>query len=148
MSLADDVKPVLFDARGLVGELGFRPYSVKLMRKVWSGSDIGRGSATVTELPIVEAGGQPPAVRFLDDEERALSGMPAGTLEVGPITPEFSGGGYSWATLTAADADVREEVFYVVTGPEFPNGARFNRRGGTSERALGYTLMLAPTALA
>ncbi len=142
MSLRDDLLPVINEVRAIPGLLGFRPYTVAIEVITWSGSERGEGTKTTTTTPITEAGGQPPRVRWLDNEEIALGGYDKPTVEVGPITPDFSDGGTSLATLKARAAEPNSEVYYVLTGPDFPSGARFVLVADTSDRPLRYMVKL------
>lgn len=144
MTLADDLKPLLHSARAIAGDLGLRPYSVQVQVVAYSGNYAGEGTVTEGTTAIVEANGQPPKVRALDDEERAIGGLPDGTWEIGPITPDHAGGGISFATLIGDTATDGEQVHYILTGPEFPSGARFVRQSVTSDRALHYMLRVRP----
>ena len=128
-------------------DFGLRPYTVSVVLRYHSGDNAGDGDAVdvATEL---QAGGQPPKVRFANDEERALGNLPAGSLDVGPITPDYVGGGLAWDVITGAAAIAGTEVLFLVTGPEFPTGALYAKVGGDSARGLRYTLRLAPRQLA
>lgn len=125
-------------------QFGIRPYTVSVVLRTWSGSYTGDGSPTDTETSVTEANGAAPKVRWLDGEERALNDLPEGSLEVGPITPDFAGGGTSIGTLTQTAASSQDEVLWKVTGPEFPSGALFRVADVTSHRALHYTVRLKP----
>ncbi|MBW7935292.1 MAG: hypothetical protein H3C62_17125 [Gemmatimonadaceae bacterium] len=127
-------------------DFGLRPYTVAVIVRRWSGPHTGDGAATDTVTPIVEYGGNPPKVRFLSDEARALGGLPAGTVEVGPITPDHTGGGITWDTLTGGSAQAGDEVLYRLTGPEFPAGADYALAGSQSDRGIHYKLTLVPRA--
>lgn len=133
--------------RAIPGQrFGLRPYTVAVLLKEYSGTYTGDGTETETETAIVEANGQPPKVRFLKDEERALADMPAGSVEVGPITPDFAGGGTAIATLKQSSAAAQDAVQWKLTGPEFPNGALFVAEGFKTDRALHYRVRLRPVA--
>ena len=132
-------------------DFGLRPYTVSVVLRYHSGENAGDGDAVDVATPL-EVGGQPPKVRFANDEERALGNLPAGSLDVGPITPEHvspgtAGGGLAWDVITGAAAIAGTEVLYLVTGPEFPGGALYAKVGGDSARGLRYTLRLAPRQL-
>lgn len=144
MALADSLKPLAHRIRAIPGRLGIRPYRIHVVIGEWSGAVLGEGVGTSTTLEITEHGGYPPKVRFLNDEEIAIGSLPRGSVEVGPITPDHAGGGTSWATLAGAAAERGETVTYVLTGPEFPTGARFQRTAGQTDRALHYKITLQP----
>lgn len=143
MTLADDLKPLVYSIRAIPGDLGLRPNTISIEIETWPGT-IGDDATTptITVTPIVEGSSQPPKIRWLTDEEIAIGNHGQATLEVGPVTPDFSGGGTSWDTLTGASAPANSVIRYIITGPEFPTGARFLRVGADSDRALHYTLRL------
>jgi len=148
MSFADSLKPILYGARAFAGQLGFRPHAVEILTGAWSGAHTGDGTETATALPIAESGGQPPKTRWLNDEQIALGGLPRGTVEIGPITPSFPGGGTLLATL-AGDALVRGETIHVrITGPKHPSGALYRLTSLTADKALSYKLQAQPVATA
>jgi len=131
--------------RAIPGQaFGLRPYTVSVVRRSWSGSYAGEGTVTTTTTAIVESGGQPPKVRFVNDETRALGQLDSGSIEVGPITPDFAGGGTSAAVLEQSSAAAGELVHYLVTGPSFPDGAHFRLIDIRTDRALRYMVRLAP----
>ncbi len=146
MSIRDDLRQIAFDVRSIPGELGIRPYTVAAVVQEWSGSVLGEGTETVTSTAIVEANGQSPKVRWLTGEEVALGGFQTGSVEVGPITPDFPGGGTLIATLTGSAVATGKLLYFVLTGPEFPSGARYALRDFGSDRAIHYTLTLQPIA--
>jgi hypothetical protein len=145
MAIADDLKPLLTSIRAIPGQFGLRPYTVSAVIRAYSGTYAGEGTKTDTTVAITEANGQPPKVRFLNDEELALGdNLGKGTIEVGPITPDHTGGGTTIAALTGGSAIAGDIVHFVITGPEYPNGARFRLVGVSSDRALHYKVRLAP----
>lgn len=88
-------------ARRIPGAHGLRPYQVYVVTRVEGGTYTGDnpGSATTTE--ILESG-YPPKVRMLNGEELALGGLAKGTIEVGPVTPVYPGGGMALADATGS----------------------------------------------
>lgn len=145
MGFRDDIRELAYELRALPGrDFEIRPYIVKVVIRSWTGTYAGEGGTTTTETTITEADGQPPKVRFLDDEQLALSGLARGAVEVGPITPDFPGGGTSWATLSGNGADPGEQFYYVLTGPEVPLGARYTLVGGKTDKTFGYRVTLKP----
>lgn len=145
MTVRDDLLPIVYSVRAIPGQFGIRMYSLTVRVSSWSGAHPGDGIETVVSTTaITEAGGQPPKVRFLNDEERALGGLPDGTVDVGPITPDHPGGGTSLAVLApSTDGTI---VHYILTGPDMPTGATFERVSIGTDHALHYTLRLKPVA--
>jgi hypothetical protein len=144
VTLAEDLKPALRSIRGIPGELGLRPYTVDVFISSWSGSVVGEGTETKTSFRLYEDGNQNPKVRFLRDDQLALAGLPAGSLKVGPITPNFAGGGTTWDSISGGDASAGESFYFVLSGPEFPDGARFILVGRSTDHAMHYVLTLKP----
>lgn len=148
MSLASDLKPVVYDARGLVGEFGLRPYRAYTVRRISAGAYPGDGGPpeeTVTE--ITEARGQPPKIRALSGEEKALLNLPGTAWEIGPITPDFPGGGTAISTLQPTDLEAGEEFYYKLVGPEYPDGALFRVVDVRSDKTFGYRVTVKPVGV-
>lgn len=146
MTPADSCRNILFRTRAIAGQLGLRPYSVSVCVRFNSGRYGLEGTATDVVSQIAEAGGYPPKIRFLNDEQLAIGGLPKGTVSVGPITPQSLSGGLTLDVLTGANSEVGELVHFILVGPEFPDGARYRLIGTQSDRALHYMLTLAPIA--
>lgn len=145
MALVDDLLPVLFEGRGLIGEFGLYKYTVTRRLHSWSGADMS-GTETVTTTPIVEANGQPPKVVKPNVQELALGELAPGDFVVGPITPSFSGGGYTPIELGVGSAIVGQVVDYLVTGPDLPDGAVYAVKAIHADNPFGYMLHLTPIA--
>jgi hypothetical protein len=144
MTFRDDLREICFNARAIPGALGMRPYTVVMVTETWSGGvetwgggERGQGTPTRTETTILEADGQNPKVRQLNTEELALGGYAKGTWKIGPITPDFPGGGTPRENLLPDPAD-NTLVFYVLTGPAYPTGQRFTIVDVTDHRAFQY----------
>ena len=145
MALAQDLLPVVFGARGLVGEFGLRPYTVSVIHRTWTSGQTGDGTPSDVETPITEANGQPPKVRALNGEERALLNLGSGSWEIGPITPDFPGGGTAIATLIGPESPLPgDEFFYRLVGPEYPTGALFRLHEVKSDKTFGYRVTIKP----
>lgn len=145
MSFADDLKELAYEIRAIPGELGMRPYSAAILLGTWSGTNTGRGDTINECLPLLEANGQNPKIRQLTDEEIALGGLGKGSIRIGPITPAFAGGGTSISTLQPCVA-AGQTVHVILTGPEYPNGAKFAVKSVGSDHALHYTLDVSPVS--
>lgn len=143
MSFRDTILPTLYAARALPGTMGLRPYIVAIVSGQWNGSNTGRGAAAFDVVPVTESGGQPPKVRQLNSEELALTGFGKGSWTIGPVTPDFPGGGTPLSTLKPA-VDAGQTVLVQLTGPEFPNGAQFQLKSFSSDRALHWTMVVSP----
>jgi hypothetical protein len=145
MGFRDDMRALTYNVRSIPGlTFEMRPYTVHVRVTTWSGTHPGDGTETATSTAITEAGGQPPKVRWLSDEEKALGTLPDGTVEVGPITPDFGSGGTALSVLAPSTAG--STVHYILTGPEHPNGGVYERAGVRTDRAFHYLLTLKPVS--
>lgn len=144
-AVRDSLRQLAWNIRAIPGrDFGIRPYTLHVRVTTYAGDHVGDGTETATTTPITEADGQPPKVRFLNDEQRALGGLPDGTVEVGPITPSHPGGGTDLAILTPSTEGT--VVHYILTGPEHPTGASYLLHAVKTDRALRYMLTLKPVA--
>jgi hypothetical protein len=134
-------------ARRIPGDHGLRVYTVAIVIGSWAGSYVGHGGKTETEEPIEEEGGHPPKVTFLSEEARALSQLATGSCEIGPITPDFTGGGTALSSLLPAVAS-QQTVHVKLTGPAYPTGALFAVKEVKTGKALHWTLVCEPVSLA
>jgi len=146
MTLASDLLSIVSRVRAIPGQLGLRPYTVTVSVRSLSGAYGLEGDAGTVTTSILEHGGFAPKLRFLNDEQLTLGGMPKGTIELGPITPAFTGGGTLLATITGSAIETGELLHFTVTGPEFPEGALYRLTSVKSDQALHYTLTLSPIA--
>lgn len=144
MTLAEDMLSVVYEGRSLAGEEGFRVHSVALVEVLNSGSHPGTASGESVVTAITEANSQPPKVRWLKDEEVAVGALGPGTIEVGPITPLFDGGGTDLTKLQGADLATNDQLYLLITGPKHPTGAYYRITDLQCERALRYMIRAAP----
>ena len=142
MSFRDDVRALAHAARAIPGELGMRPFTVEAVTRSWSGAEPGEGVVQDERIAIVEANGQNPKVRTMSDEEIAVGGFAEGTVKVGPITPDFPGGGTLIDILRRDGAGTRALLHFVLTGPGDECGANYKLRGFNADRAFHYTITL------
>lgn len=142
-TLADPWRSIAYSIRSIPAQFGLRQYSVSILIGTWSEEHVGDGDLEEQLIPILENGGTNPKVRFMNEERRALSGMEIGSCEVGPITPDFGSGGTSLANLFPVVAS-GETVDVIITGPQFPNGAKFSIKKVETYRALHWTLLCEP----
>lgn len=145
MPLSDDLKAILYECRAIPGELGLRPYTVTVVQGAWSGSYAGEGIEVATETAITESGSQPPKVRWLDDEQLALGGLSRGTVEIGPVTPDHTGGGTALSELVPA-VSTGHTVHVKLTGPAHPTGALYAISEVKTDRALRWMIRAVPVS--
>jgi hypothetical protein len=144
MAAADAYRAICYSARAIPGQLGLRPHTVSVVTTTWSGAVTGEGTKTETVTVIAEAGGLPPKVRWLSDEEVAVGSLQGGAVEIGPITPLFSGGGTDTTLLKGASLGVGDEIRILITGPEHPNGALYRITSTDFGSALHYMIRATP----
>lgn len=146
MSLRDTLLPVVYSTRSIPGQLGLRPHAVFLVTTTWPGAQTGEGTKTVSAVPLTEANGYPPKVRWLKTETLVLEGLDAGSCVIGPITPDFSGGGNSIGVIEGASTANQSTFHIVIVGPTHPSGAKYRVVASSSDHALHYTLTASPVA--
>lgn len=140
----NSIRKIAHRVRAIPGEMGWRPYTVQVEYAVYSGAKWGEGSKLVTTTSVTEYGGQPPKVRWLSDQEIAIAsgnGSQNATVQVGPITPNFPGGGTSIDVLRPP-LSANTRLYYIITGPEHPNGGRYRPVKYTTDRAGHYLVDL------
>jgi hypothetical protein len=140
--LAQRYLPVAYSKRGIAGRLGIRPHSVAIVDKAWSGDQPGDGIEVANTTAITEGGGEPPKVRWLNDEQKTLGGFGIGdqVVMVGPITPKFPGGGTDLSVLTGAELSNGEAHYLKITGPMHPNGAFYRVMEVQAQKALRFMI--------
>lgn len=150
MTLADNLKPVVYNLRNIAGKLGFRPFTVTVVvrettdpnNNIWDGAE---ESYTETEYPITHQDGYAPRVRWLNQRDYAIGADPDAILEVGPITPDHIKDGYEQGTsydlINAVDERDGVSVYYIVNGPGL-NNAKFEKTAFLGEQTLGYYIQL------
>lgn len=140
MTLRDELLPIVYDARGIAGELGFRTHTAAIVVASTSGTHTGDGSRTETVTALVEGNSQPPRIKWLKDDEVALGQLPKGSVTVGPITPTYT----SLDLLNGTDMNDGEVRLLRITGPNHPDGADYTIHGVSADRALRYMITAYP----
>jgi hypothetical protein len=125
-TLREGLLPVFDSARTLIDNLGLRTTRVILRTKTWSEGEVGLGTLTTTDVELVPR----PKVR-----EKG-----PGIVEVGPITPQYGGGGYAPSDL-APSLDADQEHVWVLIGAD---GAEREYRWADTDtrRAFRYVFTL------
>lgn len=117
MSLRDECRDILAEARGIAGSDDFElhPFRIYLRTTVSSGSHTGDGTLTESETELLE-NGSPPKVAKPGGQRAGGAGdvtmlsddvVDSDIYVIGPITPVA---GTAWATLTAASVNVGETL--------------------------------------
>lgn len=143
MSLADDLKPILDNARAIAGDLGFRPFSVSVRVQDWSGGQAGKGTMVETITPLTVGNGQNVKVEQVSQRDIFLSGGLYQALDLKvTVTAGYSGGGVAIATFDPPVVKGRNVDFKLI-GPGLPaTGAYFNKIGQDVSSALTYRIYL------
>lgn len=140
-TLFDRLKTTVYKGRAIAGKFGARTHTVSILVEHYTGQHTGEEHVGNVETPITEANGQPPRVEQMSEEEITVGNFLPGSLRVGPITPEFSGGGTSDELLFGA-LPKGSTRYVVITGPLAPNGAKYTIKGDRRDRALRRILIV------
>jgi hypothetical protein len=79
----DGLRALADSIRGIPGEYGLNEHAAELLLESWSGEQPGQGLPTTHVVPLT-VGGKNPKIRWLNQKEIAVSGLPVGTVEIGP----------------------------------------------------------------
>ena len=142
MSFRDGMRRLLFRTRAIPGQLGLRPYRAYVDTTMSSGDELGQGTVTTTSVELTEANGQPPRVKELSAEEIALGGYSEGAIEIGPVTPDFPGGGTALSTLAPDPSGDNSTVRVRLVGPRWPSGANFIIARVIHDHPFGYRIIV------
>jgi len=150
MSLKDDLLPVIDPLRAIAGELGFRPYSVWVRVVQSAGTRPGIGTKALSETRLL-VGGQNPRVREVKRKD-IVSGanhLLNAEYDIGPLTPEFGGGGVSHNTINPQRSSTPTEVLFLLKGPGLPStGLLCQRIGDHVDRPLRIVIRVKSTGRA
>lgn len=151
MSFVSGILSSVDSIRGIPGELGLRPSSVTIRVRTWSGSRPGEPSSTYTDVDTsILVGGQNPKVRHLTSNDVVASGglYTDQDYKIGPITPEFIGGGVSKSTIDPETTTTAREIFYQIVGPGEPDGGSWYQRvSDETEHSLHSYIVVRKTAV-
>lgn len=134
---------VLEEFRGLIPkEFGFRPYTVSVVKSSTDGNLwTGENPTSETVTPILEDGYNV-KVRTLSERDYFLGAPRSASLEVGPITPSFDGGGTSLDVINPPYAE-GTNIYYLVEGPGYADGgSKFVKTSINTDKTLKYMLYL------
>lgn len=129
MSLVSSLLPTVDLARGLLDDVGLRPFQVFLRTRAWSGGYVGQGTVTEADTEITVAGTKRPKVVEKASRDVMSSGgaVTQTTYLVGPLTPDYTTGGTS-ADLIDPPLVAGREVLFVVKGPGLPTNGVLCKR--------------------
>lgn len=145
MSLVTELRKTLYAARSIAGRLGFRVHTVSIVKRFAYGEHTG-DLDEMALIPLTEQDGYSPKTSWLNGEELAVGGLPAGTVEIGPITPAFPGGGTDLSVLTGGDLTTGDMLQLLITGPNHPDGALYRIKDIKADKALNYKITAIPTS--
>jgi hypothetical protein len=133
---AEEALPDLYEARGEVGEAGFRPYRVYFSTEFYT---TGAFAGTET-VEMTEGGGQPPRVKSKRDQDIPIGAQAPDMFEVGPVTPI----GTTLEILTdwfqpVTDGETRH---LILVGPGMAEGKRYRVTNIDADRALGWKIRI------
>lgn len=135
MTLADDLKPVVYEARAIMGQLGFRQDRVFLLFDWYADGEW----AGPTQAELTEAKGQPPKVHQVTFQDVPFGAHMPDIIDIGPITPDFPGGG---TDLTDWLAPVQEgQTRHILrVGPSCRDGKKYRVLHILTEKSLRYMI--------
>jgi hypothetical protein len=114
------------------------PTSLTIRVRTWEGGRIGTEGGT-TDVDLVIS----PKPRVKDVSQREIAGSggryEAGDVRVGPITPQYAGGGYTPAQLAPPVGSNGVEVLYVLSGGI---SGEYGRVDLQTDHSLSYWLVL------
>lgn len=151
MAFVDRLRARVTKVRALADAFGVRQYTVAVRVNTWSGDERGDGNQvstlTTDTVAVTEAGGKPPKVRWLSTEQRAVygaagvGGFASELVEVGPITP-----GNTLRSALQPSTSGNDTVEWILTGPKYPDGARFSLKEIRDDRGYQFKVVLEKVA--
>lgn len=121
-TLKDDLVPVVDAARAIAGELGFRPFQVWVRVTTYAGTRVGQGASSYTDTRLLVGGGQNPRVREVRRKD-VIAGSNTfvdAQYDIGPLTPQFPGGGTAESVVDPQRPSSPTEVHYLIKGRNLP----------------------------
>lgn len=150
MALKDDLLSLVDELRAIAGDLGFRPYQVWVRTTQSAGTRPGIGTKVLSETRLL-VGGQNPKVREVKrrDIVAGSNNLLTAEYDIGPLTPEFGGGGISHDTISPQRSSTPTEVWFLLKGPGFPaTGLLCQRIGDHVDRPLRIVIRVRSTGRA
>lgn len=143
MTFQSNLRKLAEGVRAIAADYGVRTYSLAVRVTTYSGSTTDQpidGTGAVVSTPITE-GGNNPRITFRQSTEIATNDFAIEIAEVGPITPDYPGGGTALSTLVP-DLTGDQYVHYIITGPRYPGGQLFELDSLEHSRGYQYRLIL------
>ena len=138
MSFRTDALSIVDAARAIAGPNGLdvRTSKLAIVTRTWSGGRLGMGTSSDARLELAQIY----KIKDVSSKEVAGSGgrYQQEDIRVGPITPAYSGGGYTPAQLAPTGANGKE-ILYELTGP---NSGLYSLVECCTDSAFHYSLVL------
>lgn len=134
MSAADYARRAAAVGRRAAAGVGQRPTAVAIVTETWSAA-YGTSGATLSSTstttlapnPDVTVTAWTPSAFGGGLAQGSVTALVAAEVRVGPITPEYPGGGYGTSALNPAPTSAAQRVYHVLTGGQFSDaGERFD----------------------
>ncbi len=128
--------------RAIPGKFGVHRYQVWVRVSTYSGTRVGLGTETVTETRLL-VGGRDPHVKQTRNKDivAGTSELEAAEFDIGPLTPEFFGGGVEPSTINPAKGTSPGTTMYLLKGPGLPSdGLLCQRVYDNTDRPFRYTI--------
>jgi hypothetical protein len=131
-TVIEKLRPTFSKLMGVVDRLGLRYYDVQIKRQsftkpadsIFSGPYSGVDISSGVILDITELDGYRPSLERVSGND-FVRGFSEDTEFVLSVTRDWATGGTTYQTLEQTLASDDDQIFYLVTGPGFPNGAKF-----------------------
>jgi hypothetical protein len=162
MPFVPTILPALDAIRAIGGLLGLRVFTVKIRKRVWTGSRPGLGTSTDFDTTLTnqaaDGSEQPVRARQLTRREAIASGgkYTDRDLKVGPMTPDYiasilAAGGWDDNTLDPNPTSSAVEILWILTTNDGeshglpPTGIVCEKVGEDGQSSLHYYVFLRAT---
>lgn len=135
MAVADRFRAAANYGRRAAAAVGQRPTTVAITVETWSGA-YGTDGAALVGTPATTTLAPNPDVNVVAYAPSVFGGgyatggappLVATTVRVGPVTPDFPGGGYPETTLNPTPTGAAQRVYLTLRGGQFDDaGERFD----------------------
>ena len=149
IDFTSDLLADLDEVRSVAGDLGLRPFEVRVRVRRWDGERPGVGGYTDAPDVLLTNLGADGFTRPVRVKQRSRAAVIASGGQftdreyiVGPMTSPFPGGGYDEATLDPAATNAPTEVFWNIRGPGLPPDGAWCDQVSEEATALHRTVTL------
>lgn len=136
----ESLRSVMYSVRGILSELGLRPYTVSVIKEIRTNKFSGASPTITSTTHLLEGNSGNPKVSILSTKDYLRGAPPDAFLSV-ELTPEFVDGygGTSFETLEATEEN--ETLYYEVSGPGLDD-AQFVKESIDCSNPITYILYL------